>query len=49
VTGSRARGTTPLDPRGVHKYTREHAGSRAKGTTPLDPSGVHKYTRVHAA
>jgi hypothetical protein len=38
-----------LDPRGVHKYTREHAGSRAKGTTPLDPSGVHKYTRVHAA
>jgi hypothetical protein len=48
VTGSRARGTTPLDPRGVHKDTREPA-SRAGGTTPLDPRGVHKDTREHAA
>jgi hypothetical protein len=45
---SKARGTTPLNPRGVHKDTREHAWSRARGTTPLNPHGVHKDARAHA-
>jgi hypothetical protein len=46
---SKARGTTPLNPRGVHKDTREHAwSSRARGTTPLNPRGVHKDARAHA-
>jgi hypothetical protein len=45
---SRARGTTPSNPRGVHKGTRGHALSKARGTTPLDPRGVHKDTREHA-
>jgi len=46
---SKARGTTPLNPRGVHKDTREHARNTARGTTPLNPRGVHKDTREHAA
>ena len=45
---STARGMTPLNPRGVHKVTREHARSKARGTTPLNPRGVHKDTREHA-
>ena len=45
----KARGTTPLNPRGVHKYIWEHALSRARGTTPLNPRGVRKDTREHAA
>jgi hypothetical protein len=45
----KARGTTPLNPRGVHKDIREHARSRASGTTPLNPRGVHKDTWEHAA
>jgi hypothetical protein len=44
----RARGTTPLNPRGVHKDTWEHAWSRARGTTPWSPRGLHKYTRKQA-
>jgi hypothetical protein len=46
---SKARGATPLNPRGVHKDTREHALCRARGATPLNPRGVHKDTREHAA
>ena len=46
---SKARGTTPLNPRGVHKDTREHARNRARGTTPLTPRGVHSDKPEHAA
>jgi hypothetical protein len=46
---SRARGTTPLNPRRVHKDTWEHALCRARGTTPLNPRRVHKDTWEHAA
>jgi hypothetical protein len=45
----KARGTPPLNPRGMHKDTREHARIKARGTTPLNPRGMHKDTREHAA
>jgi hypothetical protein len=45
---SKARGTTPSNPRRVRKNAWEHARLRARGTTPLNPRRVRNNAWEHA-